>query len=168
MTLFADTGAEFSPCGQYRYRLWRRWGDGPTALWLMLNPSTADDAVNDATVERCQRRAQLAGYGRLLVANIFALRSTDPAALYAHPDPVGPDNDRAIARMVREADLIICGWGNHGAHLERGQQVMASLRKFGHELHALKMTGQDQPGHPLYIGYNVRPRPIAELIRAAA
>ena len=35
--------ALLSPCRRYRYALWRRWGDGPPAMFIGLNPSTADD-----------------------------------------------------------------------------------------------------------------------------
>lgn len=37
---FAPTrSAVISPCGRYRYRLDRRWADGPSIAWIMLNPS---------------------------------------------------------------------------------------------------------------------------------
>jgi len=91
------TSATFSDCRTYRYSLTRRWGDGEIQTWLMLNPSTADEVKNDPTVERCQRRAQQSGFGALEVVNIFALRSTDPSALYVDGiDPIGPDNDQYI------------------------------------------------------------------------
>lgn len=55
---------------------------------VMLNPSTADEAQNDPTVERCERRALRLGFGQLEVVNLFALRSTDPSALYdSNVDP---------------------------------------------------------------------------------
>ena len=75
MNLFDQTGALFSPCKKYRYRLWREWSDEVPAVFVMLNPSTADEIVNDPTVERCERRARAMGFGGLRVANIFALRA---------------------------------------------------------------------------------------------
>lgn len=134
-------------------------------LWLMLNPSTADESVNDPTVERCQRRTQTMSngrYGGYYVCNIFALRSTDPTALYAAADPVGPGNDAAIIERAREAELVICGWGNHGQLNGRGRQVLSMLRGYGIETRCLRVTGAGEPGHPLYIGYSVQPRPLPE------
>jgi hypothetical protein len=80
----APGGATFSPCARYRYRLWRDWdATKPALTFVMLNPSTADEVTNDATIERCQRRAIEGGFGRLNVVNIFAYRSTDPDVLYS-------------------------------------------------------------------------------------
>jgi hypothetical protein len=47
-------GAVFSDDREYRYRLWRTWDvDKPTAAFVMLNPSTADETENDPTIRRC-------------------------------------------------------------------------------------------------------------------
>lgn len=159
------TGAQFSECGLYRYHLWRRWDEGKTVLWVMLNPSTADDIRNDPTVERCQRRAMASGtFGAVEVVNIFALRSTDPKGLRRDKDgnpvedPIGPDNDYHIISAAARADVIICGWGNDGAYRDRGHQVAIMLAKAGFITHALRITKQRQPQHPLYVGYAVQPR----------
>ena len=128
----ALSGARFSPCGRYRYLLWRIWDENrPPAVFVMPNPSTADEIKNDPTVERCERRARAMGFGGLRVANIFALRSTDPAALYQHADPVGPDNDAAIIESVAGAGIVVCAWGGHGNLNDRGAAVRVFRRKAG-------------------------------------
>ena len=155
------TGATFSPCSLYRYTLWRTWhASEPTCLFLMLNPSTADESANDPTVTRCQRRAWSMGYGGLVVCNIFAYRSTDPQALYTLDDPVGPDNDAAILDQARQAGLVVCGWGKHGALHGRGTAVLNMLRSAGIQPHALQINGDGSPKHPLYVGYGRQPSPI--------
>ena len=159
--LFPETsGALFSPCARYRYRLWRVWNpDRPSLLFVMLNPSTADEIDNDPTVERCQRRAVAMGYGGLQVCNIFAWRSTDPSALYGLEDPVGPDNDEAILAAAGESGLVVCGWGTHGNLMGRGEAVLRLLRAQGVVPHALKINEDGTPGHPLYVSYQTQPAP---------
>ena len=152
-----ESDARFSPCRSYRYLLTRRWASAPLLCWIMLNPSTADETVNDPTIERCERRAAMTGYGGIVVANLFALRSTDPRSLFTHPDPVGPDNDAALREAASSAGLIICAWGNHGPLLGRSTAFEAMLLRAGAHLHALKVGKTGQPGHPLYIGYDVKP-----------
>jgi hypothetical protein len=153
----AVSEAVYSDCERYRYLLTRVWAQGPKALFVMLNPSTATEEQNDPTVERCERRARALGFGAFRVTNIFAYRATDPRVMRAADDPVGPGNDAAILRSVPWADAVICAWGNHGLHLDRGQAVEAMLRATGARLSHLGLTGQGQPRHPLYVGYGQHP-----------
>src|SRR5579864_646380 len=91
-------GAWFDRGRRYRYLLWRAWGGGGRfVLFILLNPSTADQDRNDPTVERCERRARTSGFDGLLVANLFALRSTDPGVLREASAPIGPQNDAALS-----------------------------------------------------------------------
>ena len=152
-----ETGATFSPCGLYRYRLWRRWGPARPVVWICLNPSKADAMVNDPTVERLQRRAVQWGYDGLEVVNLFAFRETDPYTMKAQSDPVGPENDRAILTAARSAALVIAAWGNHGAHHRRSQAVRQMLDEAGIELHCLQVGKTGEPSHPLYLSYDLRP-----------
>lgn len=159
-TLGEQRDAVFSPCRTWRYRLSQIWDDGTAPLfWLMLNPSTADEFKNDPTVERCERRARMWGYGGSVVYNIFAYRATDPADMRASVDPIGPENDKWIedlAKQSREIE-VIAGWGEHGAHLERGKAVMDMFKAQNGRIHALKINASGHPAHPLYIAYKQKP-----------
>ncbi len=156
----AASTALYSPCQNYRYTLTRIWNpDGPKALFVMLNPSTATEVQNDPTVERCERRARALGFGAFRVCNIFAFRATDPRVMRAQADPVGPDNDTAIAESAFWADRIVCAWGTHGTHLQRGPAVEALLRATGRQLYHLGLSKAGHPKHPLYIGYSQQPQP---------
>ena len=94
---YRETGARFSIDRRYRYALWRVWDhDENLYNFLLLNPSSADEATNDPTIERCERRARRWGFGGLIVTNLFALCATDPAGLRRVADPIGPENDAAI------------------------------------------------------------------------
>lgn len=155
----AQSEAVYSDCESYRYLLTRVWdAQGPKASFVMLNPSTATETQNDPTVERCERRARALGFGAFRVTNIFAYRATDPRVMRAQADPVGPENDLAIRdSALHWADQIICAWGTHGAHLQRGAQVAALLRATGKPLFTLGLTQDGHPKHPLYIGYDRQP-----------
>lgn len=159
LSLFSDlSGAKFSPCMRYRYRLWRNWEpEKGYVTFLMLNPSTANEIENDPTVERCQTRALDMGFGGLQVVNIFAYRSTDPRVLYGLDDPVGPENDAAILEATREAKLVVCAWGKHGNLNNRGVEVTGMLRAAGVQLNCLGTNQDGTPKHPLYVGYAALP-----------
>jgi hypothetical protein len=77
----------------------------------------------------------------------------------AAPDPVGPENDRAIVDSLDWADRVICAWGTHGKHLGRGPEVERLLREAGAHLFHLGLSKERHPKHPLYIGYTVQPMP---------
>jgi hypothetical protein len=149
-------GAWFDPRRRYRYLLWRAWGDaGRLVLFILLNPSTADQDTNDPTVERCERRALAWGFDGLLVANLFALRTADPRMLREVGAPIGPRNDTAILLAQRLAGLTICGWGAHGAYRCRGQAFRERLKP---PVYHLGLTRDGLPRHPLYVPYSVAPR----------
>lgn len=121
----------------------------------MLNPSTATELQNDPTVERCERRARALGFGSFRVANIFAWRDTDPRKMRASKDPIGPENDATIIEGCDWADTIVCAWGTHGAHLNRGPIVAKMLED--QSLFHLGLSKAGHPKHPLYIAYSVQP-----------
>ncbi|MEM9796005.1 MAG: DUF1643 domain-containing protein [Pseudomonadota bacterium] len=156
----APSTAVYSDDERYRYDLIRTWDISEGRVnFVMLNPSTATEVANDPTVERCERRARALGFGAFRVTNIFAYRATDPKRMRSEPDPVGPANDDAILEAALWADRVVCAWGTHGAHLDRGLAVERMLRDAGRPLHHLGLSKAGHPKHPLYIGYAVQPEP---------
>lgn len=166
-----ESTAVYSPCEQYRYALERVWtlrnqpGSGRFLVMVMLNPSTATEAQNDPTVQRCETRARRWGFDGLLVLNIFAFRATDPKDMLAAADPVGPLNDRTIMDALAGLAMngaggsqIICGWGTHGNHRNRSAAVLDMIARHGITPMALSWTKDGHPQHPLYIGYDRKPR----------
>lgn len=156
----APRRATFSPCRRYRYRLEREWGGGGRALFVLLNPSTADEINDDPTVRRCWTFAADWGYGQAEVCNLFAWRATDPRGMLAAEEPVGAENDSHLLAAAAQASLIVCGWGVHGARRGRAAAATALLRGAGHTLHALGLTRDGQPRHPLYLPRQALPVPF--------
>ena len=148
----------YSDCEKYRYDLTRTWEDtGKRLLYIMLNPSKADELRNDPTVERCERRARALGYGAFRVTNIFAWRDTDPHAMRRAKKPVGPENDAILKESCDWADGILAAWGTHGAHMDRGPQCARILLAQQTPLFHLGLTKDGHPRHPLYVSYQTQP-----------
>lgn len=149
--------AALSTDGLYRWTLTRTWGDGPTATFIMLNPSTADGTKDDPTVRRCLGFARSLGCTRLVVANLFAWRATDPddlaAAYKAGRDIVGgPDADQAITTAVDGARIVIGAWGAGPAAVQSAMAARISdVRALTGSLYCLGTTRSGQPRHPLYL-----------------
>ncbi len=145
--------AVLSDCGTYRYRLTRSWGAGRQALFILLNPSTADARVDDPTLRRCMGFARREGCDGLEVVNLMAWRATRPADLPSDPiRACGPDNAGHIRAAVMATDgPIIAGWGAHPLAAPLGTALLAEIAAMGRTVHALKLTRAGAPGHPLYI-----------------
>lgn len=158
----------------HRLALWRHVGPGERAMcWVLLNPSTADAGSDDATLRRCAGYAQAWGYGWLTVANLFTYRATSPAQLTAWVRAASSDSyqrwmataDRWALRMAERAEIVVVGWGAHGALEERGLDMLAKL---GAVPHALAVTRDGHPCHPLRLEAGLTPRPLGELQMSAA
>jgi hypothetical protein len=124
-----------------------------------LNPSTADETLDDPTIRRCVGFAKRWGFSGLSMTNLFAWRDTQPAGMKAAVDPVGPDNDGWLLNCASGAGRIIAAWGNHGSHLGRDRAVVRLLA--GGELLCFQMNEDGSPAHPLYMPGDINPIPYA-------
>jgi hypothetical protein len=148
-----ERGAQISPCGRYRYSLWRKWKPGPLCTFIGLNPSTADATIDDPTIRRCIGFAKAWGYSGLMMLNLFAYRATKPGEMMAAADPVGPDNDEVLRDAGFNSAIQIAAWGANGSFQGRDTTVRAMLPR----LHCLQLTKAGHPGHPLYLPASLQP-----------
>lgn len=149
--------AQFSTCRKYRYALWRWWDrTKPYAMFIGLNPSTADETNDDPTIRRCIGFVAEWGYGGLCMANLFAFRATDPKNMMKHPEPIGPKNDYWLLELSRQAGIVIAAWGAKGEYKHRSKTACAALR----DLKCLGLTKTGHPRHPLYLPKDTKPRPF--------
>lgn len=165
MKMPADTlrHARISDCSAYRYSLFRKWGCGSPLCFVMLNPSTADGTVDDATVRRCFGFAHSHGFGELTIVNLYAFRATDPRELRRAGYPVGPENDAAIEQAVLEAACVCVAWGANAAGLSRPAEVLSQLRRLGAEPQCLAITRGGHPQHPLMLASSCRLQPFRRI-----
>ncbi|MFK5951230.1 MAG: DUF1643 domain-containing protein [Methylococcales bacterium] len=142
-----DADAIFSECRNYRYALWRTWDKSkPYAMFIGLNPSTADEIENDNTINRCISFATDWGYGGLCMTNLFAFCTKDPDEMKAAKNPIGPENNEWLNKLSNNAGIIIAAWGDDGSHLGRSKEVIAMFPN----LKCLKINKTGEPAHPLY------------------
>jgi hypothetical protein len=153
--------AQFSsdPKRIYRYALWRIWDETlPLVMFIGLNPSTADEVQDDPTISACIRQAQSwKKYGGIVMANLFAYRDTKQASIWLHPDPVGPENDKWLAKLATDTRDVVAAWGNEGTWRNRSANVARMIPN----LHCLKINKSGEPHHPLYLPSNIKMIPYA-------
>jgi hypothetical protein len=165
--LHASRQTILSPCRKYRYTLWREWGSevlftgeervDDYAVFIGLNPSTADETKDDPTIRRCVNFAKHWGYGAFLMMNLFAWRDTKPANMMKASDPVGPLNDFYLFELAKNAGIVIAAWGANGNHKGRADYIADLFKEAGIKLTALRTNDDGSPGHPLYVPAETKP-----------
>lgn len=154
----------FSECEKYRYAWIDSWSMGLDLVVIGLNPSTADETKMDPTVSKCRYWAEKWGYGRLIMLNAFAYRSTDPSRLYEVDDPSGPENDRVIDNFVYQITTgrILLAWGNHARSLNnRSEEVLKIVNDYSWICYCLNENKNGEPTHPLYQKMSIMPKPYS-------
>ena len=164
MSLY-EKKAIISECGRYRYALGRTWTRGAARVtWIMLNPSTADDQDDDATIRRCAGYARRWGFGGIDVVNLYAWRATDWRELLTAVDPIGPLCNDTIRAAAALSSVTVCAWGNHPADVaahtgrDRVREVLALVAR--ERLHVLATTKKGHPHHPLRLPASLAPAPF--------
>lgn len=148
--------AQFSPCGTYRYWLSRDvnlYLDEPKrAVWVMLNPSTADANTNDATITRVENFTRDLGYDVAEVVNLYAFRATNPRALpWGHKERVGPENWSWVETAIKRSAVVICAWGAMPCARNAGREMLGTILELGKKPFCLGFTKSRAPKHPLYL-----------------
>lgn len=142
--------AIFSPCRKWRYALTRIWDkELPVVQFIGLNPSTADETLDDPTIRRCIGYARDWSFGGLVMTNMFAYRATYPKDMLSQDDPIGPENDAWITTIANRAGKIVAAWGSHGNRRNRDLDIHVLLKGF--DVLCFGLTKNSQPKHPLYL-----------------
>ncbi len=151
------TSAQFSDDRVCRYRLDRVWDatNRNRLVVIGLNPSKADETLNDPTIRRCIYFAQREEMGGLIMLNLFAFCATDPREMRRCARAVGKGSydDKVILAALHPSQRgrgpVVAAWGCHGAHLCRGDAVRKLLHKQGAALKVFGLTRDGHPRHPL-------------------
>ncbi len=143
--LYLASTAFISPDENYRYTLHRQWEPNPkNAVWIGLNPSTADANKDDATIRKIVYFSKREGCGSMTMLNRFAFRARDPKKLLEVEDPIGVLNHAMSRPLIEGAHLLVAAWGAFAIAKEY-PYVEADYQCLGH-------NKDGSPKHPLYLG----------------
>jgi hypothetical protein len=151
--------AEFSKCGRYRHWLVRDWRGGGRrfslddsfALWIGMNPSTAEANIDDPTIRKemvFTQREKLYCYVKV---NVMDFRSTSPDWLRSPGIVPCSDVNRGMIGLFadRAAKIIVCFGRLHRSLRQYGEAVLDDLKD--KELWCLGTNNDGSPKHPLYL-----------------
>jgi hypothetical protein len=143
-----DKGAHFSQDRKYRYALWRIWDKSkPLVMFVGLNPSTANEDENDATIRSVERLSKNNGYGGFYMMNCFAYISTNPKGLII--DIISTCvNDNLLEEIGLKCKDVVFAWGSFSVVKETGRD--AQLSKMFPNAKVLFINKNGSPKHPLY------------------
>lgn len=144
------SGAVFDASRTYRFLAWRFWNEEPRVMFVGLNPSTADEYENDATIRRCLSFAEKWGYGGIYMCNIFAYRTTYPYTL-AHCEAIHAANIPAITMASKLVVQTVLAWGDGVEQVNEGGLVANHIREIIAPSMCFGFTQKGNPRHPLYL-----------------
>ena len=149
-----NSDAIFSEDKIHRYVLIREWDPNkPPIMMVSLNPSTADEKINDSTIRRCIGFAKRWGFGKLFVTNLFSFRATFPKDLFDCGYPIGDKNDYWIKKLSKSVNMVVLAYGNHGKFRNRHDEILKMIKN----PYCIKISKTGMPMHPLYLEYTKEP-----------
>jgi len=138
---------------KHRYSLKRIWdNEKPKVLFIMLNPSLANNHKDDPTIRRLINFTKQLGYGGFYVGNLFSHITPYPKDLADKDLSFSKKNLKEIRKMIALTKEVVYGWGNS---LEEPDWLKKNVLK-------PKCFGKNKnktPKHPLYLSYNT---PLAD------
>lgn len=131
-------------------------------LFIMFNPSDADEKKDDPTWSRCWEYTQRWGYLHMKVVNMFSFVTPYPNKLeFVMNSEEDMENILIMREQFKSADLIICAWGSIAPRHLRGwmKDRINLIQSWGKDLYCLGINKDGMPVHPLYQPCNLNPVP---------
>ncbi len=132
-----------------RYSLKREWDKSKNKiLYIMLNPSLADDNNDDPTIRRLINFSKKFNYGGFLVGNIYSTISPNPKGV-DKSDGISDKNLVELLKLINQVEEIVYAWGNNAYEPEFLKDLVSNPKCFGKNLNG-------SPKHPLYLPKNIQ------------
>ena len=139
--------AKFSKDKKHRYELSRHWDLSKSdILFIMLNPSIANEDIDDPTIKRLISFTREFKHGGFFVANLFTYITPYSKTL---DTSIGLTklNLKTIKNLVNKVDEVIYAWGNSIKEPQELKNLVKNPKCFGKNLNGT-------PKHPLYLSSN--------------
>jgi len=139
--------AKISNNKKQRYSLTRVWDlSKPKLLYIMLNPSIADEENNDPTTRRLIAFTKKFKYGGFFIVNLFTEISSDPKVIDTSKG-ITYKNLKVIENLISKADKVIYAWGANHVEPNIFKKRILKPMCFG-------LNKNGSPKHPLYLKSN--------------
>lgn len=133
---------------KHRYSLKRIWdNEKPKVLFIMLNPSLANNHKDDPTIRRLINFTKQLGYGGFYVGNLFSHITPYPKDLADKDLSFSKKNLKEIRKMIALTKAVVYGWGNSFEEPDWLKKNVSKPKCFG-------KNKNQTPKHPLYLSYN--------------
>ena len=139
--------AKFSIDKKHRYELSRHWDLSKSdILFIMLNPSIANEHIDDPSIKRLISFTREFKHGGFFVANLFTYITPYSKTL---DTSIGLTklNLKTIKNLVNKVDEVIYAWGNSIKEPQELKNLVKNPKCFGKNLNGT-------PKHPLYLSSN--------------
>ena len=147
--------AKFNKARTKRYSLFRKWSDKPITVWIMLNPSVADEKRDDKTISKCIKFSKDWGYGGLYVINLCSDISTCPKETISKLNTKQEIDSISLSYMVdviKNSKTVYCAWG-FGISAPKWLTTILKNKT----TKALALSKLATPKHPLYLDPKLEP-----------
>tara|TARA_B100001029_G_scaffold24619_1_gene17226 strand:+ start:2889 stop:3341 length:453 start_codon:yes stop_codon:yes gene_type:complete len=135
---------------KHRYLLSRIWDlNNENILFIMLNPSSADEDIDDATTTKVIRFSKKWGYGGLHICNLYTYRTSSPKKLFSIPKNKRGSNKSEIKKYAKKCFKIVYAWGNK-------EKVPPWLNQMVSNPSFIELSKEGVPKHPLYLKSNLK------------
>jgi hypothetical protein len=144
-----QSNAIFSEDKNYRYVLSRIENPQKEIIMFVgLNPSTANESKNDATITKITKIVRNNGFGGFYMLNLFGIVSAYPEILTKDIVASVGDNDKYLLEYSQKVNKIVFCWGGFKEAKERAEIVKKMFPN--KNLCYLHLNKDESPKHPLY------------------
>ena len=135
--------------------MFRKWSDKPITVWIMLNPSVADEKRDDKTILKCIKFSKNWGYGGLYVINLCSDINTCPKETISKLNTNQEIDSISLSYMVdviKNSKTVYCAWG-FGISAPKWLTTILKNKT----TKALALSKLATPKHPLYLDSKLIP-----------